>query len=52
MRRRGEEILSLVPMRAMGDPEDIAETVAWLCSDRADYVTGACWNVDGGFMAM
>jgi len=52
MRRRGEQILSLVPMHSMGDPEDIAETVAWLCSDRADYVTGACWNVDGGFMAM
>lgn len=52
MRRRGEQILSLVPMHGMGDPEDIAETVAWLCSDRADYVTGACWNVDGGFMAM
>ncbi len=52
MRRRGEQVLSHVPMRAMGEPEDIAETVAWLCSDRADYVTGACWTVDGGYMAM
>jgi NAD(P)-dependent dehydrogenase (short-subunit alcohol dehydrogenase family) len=52
MRRRGEEIMALVPFRRMGEPEEIAEMVAWLCSDRASYVSGACYNVDGGFMAM
>ncbi len=52
MRRRGEQILALVPFRRMGEPEEIAEMVAWLCSDRASYVSGACYNVDGGFMAM
>jgi NAD(P)-dependent dehydrogenase (short-subunit alcohol dehydrogenase family) len=26
--------------------------VVWLCSDRASYVTGACYNVDGGWMAV
>lgn len=52
MRRRGEEILALVPFRRMGRPEEIAEMVLWLCSDRASYVTGACYNVDGGYMAI
>ena len=52
MRRRGEDIMRLVPFRRMGEPEEIAEMVAWLCSDRASYVSGACYNVDGGFMAM
>lgn len=52
MRRRGEQILSLVPFRRMGKPEEIAEMVLWLCSDRASYVSGACYNVDGGYMAL
>jgi NAD(P)-dependent dehydrogenase (short-subunit alcohol dehydrogenase family) len=52
MQRRGEQILGLVPFRRMGEPEDIAEMVAWLCSERAKYVTGACYNVDGGYMAV
>jgi NAD(P)-dependent dehydrogenase (short-subunit alcohol dehydrogenase family) len=52
MRRRGEEILRQVPVHRMGGPEEIAEMVVWLCSDRASYVTGAAYNVDGGWMAM
>lgn len=52
MRRRGDQVMAHVPFRRMGEPEEIAEMVAWLCSDRASYVTGACYNVDGGFMAM
>jgi NAD(P)-dependent dehydrogenase (short-subunit alcohol dehydrogenase family) len=52
MARRGETILAMVPARRMGEPEEIAEMVAWLCSDRASYVTGACYNVDGGYMAV
>ena len=51
MRRRGDEILGLVPFRRMAGPEEIAEMVTWLCSDRASYVSGANYNVDGGFMA-
>jgi NAD(P)-dependent dehydrogenase (short-subunit alcohol dehydrogenase family) len=51
MRRRGEQILAMVPLKRMGEPDDIAELVAWFCSDKAAYVTGACWNVDGGYMA-
>jgi NAD(P)-dependent dehydrogenase (short-subunit alcohol dehydrogenase family) len=52
MRRRGEAILAQVPFHRMGKPEEIAEMVVWLCSDRASYVSGACYNVDGGWMAI
>ncbi len=52
MRRRGGQILAMVPYRRMGKPEEIAEMVLWLCSDRASYVSGAAYNVDGGYMAI
>ena len=52
MRRRGDKIMALIPAGRMGNPEEIAEMVVWLCSDRASYVTGACYNVDGGWMAV
>ncbi len=52
MRRRGERILARVPMARMGRPEEIAEAVVWLCSDRASFVTGAAWTVDGGYTAV
>ena len=52
MRRRGAAILAQTPLRRMGNPEEIAEMVVWLCSDRASYVTGVAYNVDGGWMAV
>jgi NAD(P)-dependent dehydrogenase (short-subunit alcohol dehydrogenase family) len=52
MRRRGTEIMASTPFGRMGKPEEIAEMVVWLSSDRASYVTGACYNVDGGYMAV
>jgi NAD(P)-dependent dehydrogenase (short-subunit alcohol dehydrogenase family) len=52
MRRRGEAIMAQIPLRRMGEPGEIAEMVVWLCSDRASYVTGASYNVDGGWMAV
>jgi len=52
MRRRGEAIMAQIPLRRMGEPAEIAEMVVWLCSDRASYVTGASYNVDGGWMAV
>jgi NAD(P)-dependent dehydrogenase (short-subunit alcohol dehydrogenase family) len=52
MRRRGEALMAMVPMHRMGRPEEIAEMVLFLSSDRAAYVTGACYNVDGGYMAI
>jgi NAD(P)-dependent dehydrogenase (short-subunit alcohol dehydrogenase family) len=39
------------PLKRLGEPEEIGEAVAWLCSERASYVTGLPMPVDGGFMA-
>jgi NAD(P)-dependent dehydrogenase (short-subunit alcohol dehydrogenase family) len=51
MRLRGEAILAQTPFKRLGNPEEIAEMVLWLCSERASYVSGAAYNVDGGYMA-
>lgn len=39
------------PMGRVGQPEEVARAVIWLCSDQASYVTGECLSVDGGFLA-
>ena len=52
MRRRGSELLQRVPFGQMGKPEDIAEMVVFLSCDRSSYISGACYNVDGGYMAI
>jgi NAD(P)-dependent dehydrogenase (short-subunit alcohol dehydrogenase family) len=51
MARRGQQIMAATPMRRLGQPIEIAEMVCWLCSDRAAFVTGAAYNVDGGYTA-
>jgi 3-oxoacyl-[acyl-carrier protein] reductase len=47
-----EEVLADVgkgrPLGRLADPEEIAAVIVFLCSDRANYVTGAAWSVDGG----
>jgi 3-hydroxybutyrate dehydrogenase len=48
---RGAEILAKVPMGRMGIPEEIAEAVVWMCSDKASFMTGASQIVDGGYYA-
>ncbi len=52
MQRRGDRILAGIPAGRLGQPAEIAEMVVWLCSERASYVTGAAYNVDGGWMAV
>jgi len=37
-----------IPMERVGDPRELGDTVAWLCSDAASYVTGTAIPVDGG----
>ena len=47
-----EEALAAVaagrPLRRLGEPEEIASVIAFLCSEQAAFVTGAAWSVDGG----
>lgn len=51
MKTRYEEIMAKVPMHRLGNAEEIAEAVVWMCSDRASFMTGASHVVDGGFSA-
>jgi NAD(P)-dependent dehydrogenase (short-subunit alcohol dehydrogenase family) len=45
-------ILGRTPMRRLGEPEEVAEVVAFLLSDAASYMTGEIVVVDGGRMAL
>jgi 3-oxoacyl-[acyl-carrier protein] reductase len=45
-----DEILSSIPLNRVGKPEDVANLVAYLCSNEADYITGQVIHVDGGML--
>jgi len=54
VRALGEETISMLaeetPLGRLGNPEDIAEAVAFLASDRAAFITGQVLTADGGFI--
>ena len=47
-----EDVLAVVgagrPLGRLAEPDEIASVIAFLCSERASYVTGAAWSADGG----
>ena len=43
-----ENALQIIPVKRLGEPEDVAEAVAFLCTDGAKYITGQVIQVDGG----
>lgn len=46
-----EEKLATVPMHRLGQPEEVAAAVVWLCSPQASYITGHALAIDGGVLA-
>lgn len=43
-----EHITGLIPMRRIGRPEEVAELIAWLASDKCSFSTGAVYDISGG----
>ena len=45
-----ETVKKIIPMQRMGEVQEIADTVAFLCSEQASYITGQVFTVDGGLV--
>jgi len=50
--KRLEAFLAHVPMKRVGEPEELAGPVVFLCSDAASYITGTILPVDGGYLGV
>lgn len=48
---RFDTVMAKVPINRMGVPDEIAEAVVWMCSDKASFMTGASHVIDGGYSA-
>jgi NAD(P)-dependent dehydrogenase (short-subunit alcohol dehydrogenase family) len=48
---RQAELMSPQAMKRLGEPQEVAEAVVWLCSDRSSFVTGVAPPVDAGSTA-
>ena len=44
-------LVDLHPLGRLGEPAEVAELVLWLSSDKASFVTGSYYAVDGGYLA-
>ncbi|MFZ1621980.1 SDR family oxidoreductase, partial [Dokdonella sp.] len=45
-----DEVLERTPMKRIGEPEEVAAAIAFLCLPAAAYISGECIAVDGGFL--
>lgn len=44
------ELLQRIPMKRFGEPEEVAEIIVFLASDRCSYITGQIFNINGGLL--
>ena len=48
IKNRLQEVVKSIPMKRVGQPEEIAETIVWLLSEKSSYTTGAIIDISGG----
>jgi 3-oxoacyl-[acyl-carrier protein] reductase len=46
-----EEIKNMIPMHRIGKAQEVADLVSFLCSEKARYITGQVFAIDGGLTA-
>jgi NAD(P)-dependent dehydrogenase (short-subunit alcohol dehydrogenase family) len=46
-----EALVNAHPIGRLGHPQEVAELVTWVASERASFITGAYYPVDGGYLA-